>query len=98
MNKNNNGSAALMILIFLVIAIVAAGAFAFYTLKNQGALPGYSNVAQDYNYQTTQPTTVPEATISPDDDINTIEIELDSTNEGSVDMEFQQLESDAASL
>lgn len=85
----NKGNASIVILLILVVAIIGASAFAFYTLKNQGALPGYS-------YST--PTPDPEATISPSDDLNTIKTELNSTTEGSVDQDFKDLESSASSL
>jgi hypothetical protein len=89
---NNRGNAAIIVLLLLVAGIVVASAFAFYTLKNQGALPGYGT-DQNYSY-----TPSPEVTISPIDDLDTIQTELDSTSEGSVDAEFNELESQAASL
>lgn len=93
MNRSK-GSASIIILLILVVAIIGASAFAFYTLKNQGALPGYGNNNQSYSYQTP----LPGATISPNDDLNTIQKELNSTTENSVDQDFKELESSASAL
>ncbi|KKQ75149.1 MAG: hypothetical protein US96_C0016G0003 [Candidatus Woesebacteria bacterium GW2011_GWB1_38_5b] len=87
--NNDRGNSSIVILLLLVVAIIGLSAFAFYTLKNQGALPGYS-------YTTPSPS--PEATNSLNDDLNNIQIELNSATEGSVDQDFKDLESSASSL
>lgn len=88
----NKGNSAIIILVVLAIAIVGGSAFAFYMLKGSGSLPGYSPPYTTTVYPT------PSAEVSQSADLNTIEQELNATQEGSVDTEIKELETSAASL
>lgn len=103
MKKNNLNSTfgfapVMIILVVLVLLLVASGV-AYYVLKSQGKLPGYTNnfyaTPVPYVYPTDAPVS---EEISNEDDINTLQMELEGTTEGSLDSDFSELDSEASSL
>lgn len=100
-NKLRLGNSAVTVLIIvLFLAVVASGA-AFYILKGQNKLPGYgSPTPASYSYNAT-----PQASesaelesVSEKDDLETIQMELNSTQSEEVELDIKNLEYSATSL
>jgi flagellar basal body-associated protein FliL len=94
----NKGSSAILIVVVLALLLVGACAGAYYYLNSQGKIPG-TNVDNSYSYTLPLPTAQQESgAVSPNNDLNTIETELNNTNESSTDADLKELDSESSSL
>lgn len=97
--KNKNGFSAIIVLVIGLIGFLAVSAYAYYYLKSSGRLPqiGVPKTQNTFNSYTPLPVFTPSPTQTPDS-MDTIQTELDTIIEGSVDTDIKELESSASSL
>lgn len=100
-NKLKLGNSAVTVLIIILfLAVVASGA-AFYVLKGQNKLPGYTSPTPAGYSQDTTPQASSSAEleeVSDKDDLETIQMELESTSSDEVELDIKNLEYSATSL
>lgn len=96
-----NGFSPIIIVVIIAVVILIASAAAFYYLRSQGMLPGYEQEAANTNTQIQEqyfPTSGPIDAVSHEEDLKTLESEINATNEGSVESDIQDLDTSADSL
>ncbi len=94
--KNNQGLTPVLFLIVLGILILLASAGSYYLLKQAGRAPALPSFVDQL---TSSPS--PEATLAPvsnSGDSDVIETELESTDVGSPDDDFESLDAGVSSL
>ncbi len=98
--KNTNSGIAVILVIILVVVIVGLVAgVAYFSLSGKSALSDL--VSQPTTRTSTQKSDAPDeelAPISDSDAIEIIEAELKSTQEGSIDADFDSLEEETVGL
>lgn len=94
----NKGFSAILIIVVLALLLVGACAGAYYYLNSQGKIPGTS-IDSSYSYTSPLPTALPDGnSVSPNNDLDTIEAELNNTTEGSIDADLEELDKESSSL
>lgn len=97
MNEKGNSSLLVIVIVFLVLIVVASG-ISYYILQSQGKAPVYMS-PDNINYTTNMEyATSPTYGVSEDDEVVTLESELENTSSGDIDNDIYDLNSSASSL
>lgn len=94
--RNRGSGAIIVVIIVVIVLIIGASAASYYILKSQGKAP---TVAENYRQITTYtPSPVGTTSVSNNDDVDTLEMELTETTTGDIDADVESLNSSASSL
>lgn len=95
--REQGNSNIIMLVIVLIILVIGASAVSFYVLKSQGKTPASAYM---YTNSTAKPAAKSQNanTVSDNDDVDTLETELNQTSAGEIDGDIQSLDSSAAAL
>ncbi|MFV1917294.1 MAG: hypothetical protein ACC618_02340 [Patescibacteria group bacterium] len=102
MSKEKNtssGIAAILVIVLVVVIVGLVVGVVYFSLSGKSTLPDL--VSQPTTRTSTQESGAPDeelAPISDSDDIETIQAELKSTQEGSIDADFDSLEEETLGL